>query len=186
MKKKVLSLFLALTMLSSASISVMATDIAVDGGNSKVPVELTCEAATFSVTVPTALPLDVAADGTVTVADDAKIINNSHGAVIVTNMTIAGKDNWEVLDWDSADMTREKVGSTKVAMVINNEKTTADDTITFNQSNFPKLDGKNEALNTDELSIVYDAKVPAQAASISDLTVANVVFTIGWFVEASN
>ena len=186
MNRKILSLFLAMTMVCSLSMSVMATDITTDGGNSEVPVELTAEAATFSVTVPTALPIDVAADGTVTTADDAKIVNNSHGAVMVTNMTIVGADNWEILDWDTADMSSEKVGSAKVAMIINNEKTTADDTITFNQANFPKLDGTSDAISTDELAIVYDAKVPAQASAISDLTVANVVFTIGWYVDSSN
>ena len=47
------------------------------------------------------------------------------------------------------------------------------------------MDGVNDG-NTDELPIIYDAKVPAQATSLSDLTVANVIFTVGWDAEVNN
>lgn len=170
---------LALALVCTSVTPVFAADITTSGGNSSVPVELTAKAATFSVTVPTALPIDVAADGTVTTAPDIAIVNNSHGAVKVTNMTISGADAWEIVDFDSANMSAEKVGATKVAMQINGDKTTADDTISFTEANFPKMDGAN-ATDSDELAIVYDAKVPAQATALSDLTVANVVFTVGW------
>ncbi len=178
-KVRILSGFLTLAVVGTMLFPVFATDIVTDGGNSSVPVELTAEAATFSVTVPTALPIDVAADGTITVATDAKIINNSHGAVKVTNMTIEGVDDWVILDWDTANMASERVGSTKVAMIINGDKTTGDDAITFTDSNFPKMDGKNDG-DTDELPIIYDAKVPAQSVELTNLTIANVVFTVGW------
>ena len=182
MKKRILTGALSLAMICAISASAFAgVDINVSGGSQSVPVELTVSAATFSVTVPTALPIDVAANGVVTTADDAKIINNSHGAVRVTNMAIEGVDAWEIVNWDSANMSAEKVGSTKVAMTINGDKTTGDDAISFTTSNFPKMDGVNDG-DTDELAIVYDAKVPAQASSLSDLRVANVIFTIGWDV----
>lgn len=181
--KGIFTTMLAAGVVASLALPTFATNITTDGGNSSVPVELTAEAATFSVTVPTALPIEVDADGTVNVADDVAIVNNSPGAVKVTNMTITGAGNWAIVDWDSADMSTEKVGSTKIAMVINNDKTIADSgdgkLITFTEDNFPKMAGKNDG-DTDELPITYDAKVPAQATELSDLTIANVVFTIGW------
>ena len=181
-KTKILSGVLTLAMVAAMAVPTFAADITTDGGNSSVPVELTAEAATFSVTVPTALPIDVAADGTVTVANDVYIVNNSHGAVKVTNMTIAGADGWTIVDWDSANMAAEKVGATKVAMTINTDKTTGADAITFTEANFPKMDGANDG-DTDQMLITYDAKVPAQATELTDLTVANVVFTVGWDTE---
>ena len=57
-------------------------------------VNLDVEAPTFSVTVPTALPINVDANGEVTTSSDAKIVNNSHGSVIVTNVTVTGKNDW--------------------------------------------------------------------------------------------
>ena len=183
--KKVLSLALMCAMLFSVSIPTFATDINLSGSSASVPVELTVDVAKFSVTVPTALPIDVAANGVVTTADDAKIINNSHGAVRVTNMAIEGVDAWEIVNWDSANMSAEKVGSTKVAMTINGDKTTDEGEITFTPSNFPKLDGVNDD-DTDELAIIYDAKIPAQAMDMSGVVISSVVFTIGWDNESGN
>ena len=186
MKKKLLSSVLSLAMICAVSIPTFAgVNLEVAGGSQRVPVDLTVSAATFSVSVPTALPISVAANGSVTTANDAKIVNNSHGAVRVTNMAIEGADGWETVNWNTANMGSERVGSTKVAMMINGDKTIGDNAISFTASNFPKMDGVN-AGNTDELPIIYDAKVPAQATSLSDLTVANVIFTVGWDAEVNN
>ena len=175
MKNKVLSLILALVLSVGVAIPVCAASITTDGGSSTVPVELTVTTATFSVTVPTALPVTVDGSGVVTTATDAKIVNNSHGAVKVTNMTIEGVGDWVICNYDSTDMTKEKAGAKKIAMMINGDKTTADDTITFTPANFPKMDGAN-AGDTDELGITYSAKLPAQITEITKETIANVVF----------
>ena len=42
----------------------------------------------MSVTVPTVLPIAVGTDGTVSTATDAKIVNNSFGAVKVNSVSI--------------------------------------------------------------------------------------------------
>lgn len=159
--------------------STSSNDITSNGGNSNVPISLTAEAATFNVTVPTSLPISVAADGTVTTSSNVKIVNNSAGRVRVTGLKITGVDAWEIVNYDNANMANEKVGSTKVAMEINGDKTTADDTITFTASNFPALNGKG-ATSGKELPITYHAKVPAQSSAKTDISVANVTFTIGW------
>lgn len=174
-------MLLALVMSVSMCVPAFATNIEVSGSGTDVPVELTTEAATFSVTVPTALPINVDAAGVVSVANDAKIINNSYGSVIVSNMTIAGANDWATVDFDTMDVASIKVGTKEVAMTINNDKTTGADTITFTQENFPVIGGATADDTTDELPIVYDAKVPAQSTAISDTTIATVVFTVGWY-----
>ncbi|MDD3778453.1 MAG: hypothetical protein PHX26_00165 [Proteiniphilum sp.] len=140
---------------------------------------LSTEAAAFSVTVPTSLPIHVAADGTVTTATSAAIVNNSHGAVKVTGLSVSGIGDWTIVGFDSANMPAEKVNAHKIAMSINGDKTTADDTITFTAANFPKLDGVN-ATASDELPVTYHAKVPAQSGALDAVAVVDVTFTIGW------
>ena len=182
--KKILSSVLALTLATAIAVPVFAASITTDGGSQTVPVELTVTTATFSVTVPTALPITVSADGTVTTANDVKIINNSPGAVKVTNMTISSGE-WTEVDYDTIDVAALQTDSFVLAMNINGDKTTADNTITFTPSNWPAFDGKNAGA-TDELPINYDAKLSIQTAENTDVTIATVVFTIGWDKEIPN
>lgn len=179
---RVASMAMALTLSISLCAPAFATNVEVADGTGSVPVELTTEAATFSVTVPTSLPITVKADGSIVTATDAKIVNNSHGAVLVSNMTIAGTNDWAIDNFDTMDPASMKVGTKKLGMEINGDKTTGADAISFTQANFPVLAGKNDT-NTDELPIVYNAKVPAQATVVSGQNVASVVFTVGWNVE---
>ena len=166
--------------MGALTVPAFATnDVAAAGGTGTVPVELTAEAATFSVTVPTSLAISVDASGVVTTPTVAKIVNNSHGAVKVTGVSVAAQNGWATVDFVGADMTKEKVGAKKIALEVNNEKTTGANTISFSAENWTKLDGKNET-TSDELAIIYKAKVPAQASPLEGTTVANVVFTIGW------
>jgi hypothetical protein len=76
-------------------------------------------------------------------------------------------------------MATEEIDTKKVAMVINNDKTIGENNITFTESNFPSMDGINSS-DSDELPIVYDAKVPVQSAVLNDYDIAQVVFTVGW------
>lgn len=177
---KLLSGMLAMALACGLAVPAFAADVSTAGGTGNVPVELTVETPTFSVTVPTSLPVSLKADGSVVTSNSVKIVNNSYGAVKVTNMTIAGADGWATVDYDTANMSAEKVDSKKIAMKINNDKTTGANAISFTSSNFPKMDGVN-ASTSDELSITYDAKIPAQSAQLTVAkTICNVIFTVGW------
>ena len=187
--KTFLAMVMALSMVACMATTAFAADLsAFDGagvkidatdGAGEVPVKLYAEGTTFSVTVPTSLPVSVDANGAVTVATDAKIINNSFGAVKVTDLKVAATGGWALFDYDSADMTAEKVNTKKMAMIINGEKTTGADAISFTAGNWNRMEGKN-ATDSDELAITYNAKVPAQSAAINGSTVANVTFTVAW------
>ena len=179
MMKKLTSVLLALIMLSTIPVSQVSA-IEVSGSEGSVPVVLTADAATFSVTVPASLPISVDSDGVVTTAESARIINNGHGAVIVEGISITGQGDWTTVDYDSSNMQSEKVGTKKVAFEINGEKTTGENTISFNKANFPKIDGKNDS-DTDELKITYNAKLPAQAGALTEEKIVNVIFTVAWY-----
>ncbi len=183
MKKfgSMISIALAVVMaLSLCSVAFAAdNEITTSGGTATVPVSLTAEAATFSATVPTSLPVSVAADGTVTVATDAKIVNHSHGMIAVQGLTVSGTNSWNTVAYDSADAGAMPVNTKSVALVINGEKTTGANTISFTASNWAALDAAC-ATTDDELPITYSAIVPAQSTAMSGSAIANVVFTLGW------
>ena len=68
----------------------------------------------MTVTVPTVLPIAVGTDGTVSTATDAKIVNNSFGAVKVNSVSIEAAQNWHLTAFgDKATLAREKVDSNK-------------------------------------------------------------------------
>ena len=68
----------------------------------------------MSVTVPTVLPIAVGTDGTVSTATDAKIVNNSFGAVKVNSVSIEAAQGWSLAAFgDKATLAHEKVNSNK-------------------------------------------------------------------------
>lgn len=174
--KSTLAMVLAVCAIVTSAVPAFA---ATSDPTQVTPVEVTTEAAIFDVVVPTALPVNVDNQGVVTVADDVKIINNSWGAIKIDGLAIVGQNDWVICDYDSADMAAERVNTKKIAMSINNDKTTGADAVSFNAENFPSLDGENDT-ESDELAIIYDAKVPAHSTAIEAAQVAQVTFTIAW------
>jgi hypothetical protein len=177
MKKKVLSGFLALSMITALSIPVFAGTVSIDGDGGPVPVTLTTEAPVFSVTVPTELPIDVAADGTHTYATNVVITNLSKGPVKVSNLEISGQNGWEIVAWDT-DMAEQEVDTKAVAMNINGAKTTGTDAINFSEGVFQVMTGVDGDDNQAE--ITYSAKLPTQSSVLTDIEIAEVIFTVTW------
>ena len=106
MKQKILPVILSLAMVVTLMpASAFAGEITTVGGAKEVPVSVSVEAPTFSVTIPTGLPIDVSSTGDVTVANNAKITNNSHAATKVSNLSITGASGWNTLDFDSFHLT---------------------------------------------------------------------------------
>lgn len=165
--KRLLSIFLSGAMMLSALPMASAAY--------QTPVTVTSEAAIFNVTIPTALPVSVNDHGAVTTATNAVIINDSWGPVIISGLAVAGTNDWATVDYDSANMTTEKVNTKKVAMDINTCKTTGANTINFQSSGFGSIHGKGGTQ-----AICYDAKLPAQASAISSQDIVNVTFTVAW------
>ena len=81
---KILSLVLALSLCLCMGVTAFAAEIDTDGGAGTTPVSLSSTkdgtiggdpaATAMSVTVPTALPMAMAQDGSVTTADNCKIV----------------------------------------------------------------------------------------------------------------
>ena len=147
-------------------------------GSASVPVNVTREAATFSVTVPTTLPISVDANGNVTTATDAAINNNSGAPVAVTKVELTGQSNWTLAAY-SRDILNLPVDAKQFGLQMNiGDKTVA-------TSNSGTSDVLSDSLNAQiakgqNCAVTYNALFPAQTAAVSDTQIANVVFTVGW------
>ena len=147
-------------------------------GAASVPVTVAREAATFSVTVPSTLPIAVDANGNVTTATDAAIINNSSAPVAVTKIELTSQSNWTLAAY-SRDILNLPVDTRQFGLQMNiGDKTVA-------TSNSGTSDILSDSLNAQiakgqNCAVTYNALFPAQTTAVSDTQIANVVFTVGW------
>ena len=171
--KKFLTL-LAVGVLGVTSV-VSAGAIDASGGSDTTKVELTAEAATFKVTVPTVLPYSVAADGTVSVATDAKISNLSNGPVQVTDVTAKTLDAWKLVEVGT-DFQAVKVNSPEFTMTLNGDNFPAGTT-----SVLPLGSAWTPINGNADFPLTYSGDFAEQSDALDGVNIANVVFTIGWY-----
>ena len=203
--KKIVSLVLAICMLASLAISASASELPADNmvgesggtGTSSVTLSSTADgsiggdpaATKMSVTVPTVLPVAVGTDGTVSTATDAKIINNSYGAVKVATVSIEAAQGWNLTAFgDKATLAKEKVDSNKFGFQIalgNGEKKLTDNK---NASKQTLLDTAVEGCymsgvgdtSANTVAIAYDAIVTPVSEAVTNTAIASILFIIAW------
>lgn len=172
--KRTLALFVALILCTSFSV-VFAVSCETTTAESLVKLT-SAEAAAFSVTVPSALPMALKSSGAVEVASNVKIVNNSVAPVVISRIEVVGLNGWSVRDYAAglSGMTR---GSRTMSMSINGVGV-ADGTIDTNNENFPPI---SAVTGENELAVTYTGKIAPQATAIKTAVgIAEVLFTIGW------
>ena len=201
MKNKNLKRFLSLAMALCLSLAMMnvafASNVAdTSGGSATSSVTLSSTedgslggdpaATAMSVTVPTVLPIAVGTDGSVTTATDAKITNNSYGAVKVSGVSIQAAQGWHLTDFE-INMANEKVDSNQVgfALTIGGGEQLATDSTEASQALLAEaIEGcymtgvGNTAGNS--VAIAYDAVVSPVSNAVTNTGVASVIFTVEW------
>ena len=203
--KKIVSLILAVCMIASLAISASAMELPSGNtvgesggtGTSSVTLSSTADgsiggdpaATKMSVTVPTVLPIAVGTDGTVSTATDAKIVNNSFGAVKVANVSIEAAQGWNLTAFgDKATLAKEKVDSNKFGFQIalgNGEKKLTDNK---NASKQTLLDAAVEGCfmsgvgdtSANSIGIAYDAIVTPVSEAVTNTAIASILFIIAW------
>ena len=198
--KKIVSLVLTVCLMASLAIGASAAntvDASGGTGTSSVTLSSTADgsiggdpaATKMSVTVPTVLPIAVGTDGTVSTATDAKIVNNSFGAVKVNSVSIEAAQGWSLAAFgDKATLAHEKVNSNKFGfqLSIGDGAAAATD----------NKDASKQALLTDaiegcfmsgvgdqtanSISISYDAIVTPVSEAVTNAAIASVLFIIAW------
>lgn len=132
-----------------------------------VPVTLTVanEYRAVNVTVPASLPVYVI-NGTVIVADNAKIINNSKTTSVQVTSISAKDGAYKVGDYDNFK------GDKTIALKINGCTTKGEGNISINPISFPIIDSGESQL------LMYYAKVSGDAENSENVNAASIVFTI--------
>ena len=198
--KKIISLVLAICMLASLAISASAAntvDASGGTGTSSVTLSSTADgsiggdpaATKMSVTVPTVLPIAVGTDGTVSTATDAKIVNNSFGAVKVNSVSIEAAQGWSLAAFGSKDtLAHEKVNSNKFGFQIalgNGEKKLTDNKSASKQTLLDTaiegcyMSGAGDQ-TANSVEVTYDAIVTPVSEAITNTSIASVLFVIAW------
>ena len=197
--KKFLALVLSLCMVFSLAAVASAAEIDADGGSGSTPVYLSSTAdgsiggdpaaTKMSVVVPTVLPVAVGTDGTVSTATDAKIINNSFGAVKVANISIEAAQGWSLAAFGSKDtLAHEKVNSNKFGFQLAIGGGAAAATDNKNASKQTLLDAAAEGCymsgvgdtSANSIGIAYDAIVTPVSEAVTNTAIASVLFIIAW------
>lgn len=166
---------------ATSSITLSSTDDGTSGGNPA--------ATKMSVTVPTVLPVAVGTDGTVTTATDAKIVNNSFGAVKVSSVTVEAAQNWSLTAFGDKDtLAHEKVDSNKVGFAIQigggAEKATDASNAASQKLLNTAIEGCYMAGSGDatanSVAVAYDAIVTPVSEAVTNTGIASVLFVIEW------
>ena len=198
--KKIVSLVLAVCLMASLAIGASAAntvDVAGGTGTSSVTLSSTADgsiggdpaATKMSVTVPTVLPVAVGTDGTVSTATDAKIVNNSFGAVKVANVSIEAAQGWALTAFGSKDtLAHEKVDSNKFGFSISLGNGAKKLTDNKNASKQTLLDAAVEGCymsgvgdtSANTVAISYDAIVTPVSEAVTNTAIASVLFIIAW------
>lgn len=196
---KILSLVLALSLCLCMGVTAFAAEIDTDGGAGTTPVSLSSTkdgtiggdpaATAMSVTVPTALPMAMAQDGSVTTADNCKIVNNSYGAVRVKSVTISGANGWTLTAFgDKSTLASAKVDSDKLGFALTlgggaQVKTDNSNSVSQALISAPVsgcfMTGVGDQTG-NSISVIYDAIVTPLSSAVTNATIANVVFIVEW------
>ena len=196
--KKIISLVLAICMMASLAIGASAAntvDTSGGTGTSSVTLSSTADgslggdpaATKMSVTVPTVLPIAVGTDGSVATASDAKIVNNSFGAVKVNSVSIEAAQGWNLTAFgDKATLAKEKVDSNKFGFSISLGNGAAQVTDNKNASKQTLLDAAVEGCfmsgvgdtSANSIGIAYDAIVTPVSEAVTNTAIASVLFII--------
>lgn len=189
-----MALCLSLSLMTAASASNEATS---SGGTASSNVTLSSTedgslegnpaATAMSVTVPTVLPIAVGTDGSVATASDAKITNNSYGAVKVSAVSIQAAEGWHLADFET-NMADEKVDSNLIgfaltigggAQLATNESSTETQTLLDAAAEGCYMTGAGNT-SGNAVTIAYDAVVSPMSSAVTNTGVASVVFTVEW------
>lgn len=180
--RKLMSLALALVLSLALAAPAAAADVGTSGSTGAVPVTISAEATTFSVTVPTSIPLNVNASAAVTCADNLKIINNSAGPVEVTGISVQNSA-WSIVSFNGGNrssLASEKVNSNKLGIALTPDGGTQIATSTTGNQNLTPTDGEWVIPAGGNLPFECAGIATAVSTSASNVEAAKVVFTLAW------
>ena len=166
--KQGLFLLLAVVMLVACIPTGMAAE---DQTSGTVPVIITASAPTFSVTVPTTLPIHMDVYGGIT-CGNITITNNSSGPVLVEDTQIAALNGWSLVDYDTTTFTNANKGQHRAALRLDRSNGLTATGADTGKDFIPAGGGRQ--------TISLSAKIPYQGTNAVNTSIAKVTFIVGW------
>lgn len=166
--KQALSLLLVAAMLIACIPAVMAAE---DQTSGTVPVAITASTPTFSVTVPTTLPIHMDAYGDIT-CGDITITNNSAGPVLVEDTQLTALNGWALVDYDTTTFLDTDKGQHRVALQLDRDNGVTAAGADIGEDFIPAGGGQQ--------TVSVSVKLPYQGVEMTDATIAQVVFVLSW------
>ena len=96
MKRKFLAMCAAFLLAAQMAVPAFAKEFS-------TTMPLTATAPTFSVTLPTSIPISVTTEGKVITPNNLSIMNNSGGPVEVTSISVESGSDWMLTDYNNGD-----------------------------------------------------------------------------------
>lgn len=209
--KKFLAVVLTVAMVAAMSVTAFAADlpatgeqsVSTAGSQTTIPVQISADATQLDVDVPTSFPVATDPEGNTETGENADITNNSYGAIVVSNITVKdnadGDADWHLAAFDT-DMSKEKVDANKIGLSVTPKgghagagvTGTALKTTDSNPAEQTLLDAANDewvidgvaSVDTNKLTVTYEANVSAVSQQITNKTVANIIITVSWNTAA--
>ena len=199
--KKLLALAMTVCMVIAMSATAFAGEITSSGGSGQAALNLTTTnggiggggsgevtSTKLSVIVPTTLPMAMSDSGDVVTATDAKIINNSYGAVRVKTVTITAATGWKLTTFgDKSTLAKEKVDSNKVGFAVRIGNGAQARTLSESASQILiaspvagcYLSGVGDS-RSNSAKVDYAAIVTPMSHAVVNTTVATIIFVVEW------
>ena len=166
--KQTISLLLVIIML----VACVPAGIAVEDQTSgTVPVTVTASTPTFSVIVPTTLPIHMDAYGSIT-CGDITITNNSSGAVRIKDTHVSALNGWTLADYATTTFTDVNKGQHRAAIQLNRSNGLTASGADTNEDFIPAGGGKQ--------TISASAKIPYQGVDAVNTDIVQIIFVLGW------
>lgn len=176
MRNRILAVLLAVTMVFGAIPAQAAAS-----ETASTPVELTADAANFSVEIPTSLPVSVDKDGNVSVADNVVITNNSPAPVKLESMKVEPGAGWTLVSM-STDFSNKPVDTKELVLSLFGNEVAADGSVDVSGVDMVPGTGGAARASANVASVDYSAKCGV-FRNAGAMTAAKVTSVIGFEVE---
>ena len=174
MKRNLLAMCAAFLLAAQMAVPAFAEEFS-------TTMPLTATAPTFSVALPTSIPISVTTEGKVITPDNLSIVNNSGGPVEVTSISVESGSAWTLTDYnngDPSDLLKQGIDKHLFAFGLTvNEDTAATTGAGFQSLSFDK---DKWALNPKETAPITCGAIASASTAASNGEAAKLVFTVDW------
>lgn len=174
MKRKFLVMCAAFLLAAQMAVPAFAEEFS-------TTMPLTATAPTFSVTLPTSIPISVTTEGKVITPNNLSIVNNSGGPVEVTSISVESGSDWTLTDYNNGDpsnLLKQGIDKHLFAFGLTVNEDTAATTGAGSQS--LSFDKDKWALNPKETASIICGAIASASTAASSGEADKLVFTVDW------